>query len=62
VVRLLAWSSASKDAEFLVRRHEVAVLCRTHPDSARLPPHTLGYTVAIINVVERGTTFAVNGW
>ena len=28
---LLGWSAASKDAELLVLRHEVAVLRRTHP-------------------------------
>ena len=28
---LLGWSSASKDAELLVLRHEVAVLRRTNP-------------------------------
>ncbi len=28
---LLGWSSASKNAELLVLRHEVAVLRRTHP-------------------------------
>jgi putative transposase len=37
LVRLCAWltllsrSSASKDVELLVRRHEIAVLRRTHP-------------------------------
>ncbi len=31
-----------------------------HP--ARLPPDTVGYTAAIINAVERGTIFALNGW
>ena len=28
----------------------------------RLPSDTVGYTAAIINAVERGTTFALNGW
>jgi putative transposase len=28
---LLGWSSASKDVELLVLRHEVAVLCRASP-------------------------------
>jgi len=31
-------------------------------DPALLPPDTVGYTAAIINAVERGTTFALNGW
>jgi 8-oxo-dGTP diphosphatase len=31
-------------------------------DPARLPSDTVGYTAAIINAVERGTTFALNGW
>lgn len=31
-------------------------------DPARLPPDIVGYTAAIINAVERGTTFALNGW
>jgi hypothetical protein len=30
--------------------------------SASLPPDTVDYTAAIINAVERGTTFALNGW
>jgi hypothetical protein len=37
---LLARSSASKDAEILVLRHEIAVLCRTDPR----PPAGLGLT------------------
>jgi hypothetical protein len=31
-------------------------------DPVHLPPDTVGYTAAIINVVERGATFALNGW
>ena len=31
-------------------------------DPASLPPDTVDYTVAIINAVERGATFALNGW
>jgi hypothetical protein len=31
-------------------------------DPARLPPDTVDYTAAIINAVERGTAFALNGW
>lgn len=31
-------------------------------DPGRLPPDTFGYAAAIINAVERGTTFALNGW
>jgi 8-oxo-dGTP pyrophosphatase MutT (NUDIX family) len=31
-------------------------------DPAHLPPDTVGYTAAIINAVERGTPFALNGW
>jgi 8-oxo-dGTP pyrophosphatase MutT (NUDIX family) len=29
---------------------------------ACLPPDMVGYTAAIINAVERGTIFALNGW
>jgi 8-oxo-dGTP diphosphatase len=31
-------------------------------DPAHLPPDTVGYTAAIINAVERGTMFTLNGW
>jgi 8-oxo-dGTP pyrophosphatase MutT (NUDIX family) len=31
-------------------------------DPAHLPPDTVGYTAAIINAVEHGTTFTLNGW
>jgi 8-oxo-dGTP diphosphatase len=31
-------------------------------DPACLPSDTVGYTAAIINAVERGTIFALNGW
>jgi 8-oxo-dGTP diphosphatase len=31
-------------------------------DPASLPPDTVGYTAAIINAVEHGITFALNGW
>jgi 8-oxo-dGTP diphosphatase len=31
-------------------------------DPSNLPPDTVEYTAAIIRAVERGTTFALNGW
>jgi hypothetical protein len=31
-------------------------------DPAALPPDTVDYTAALIAVVERGDTFALNGW
>jgi hypothetical protein len=35
---------------------------RNWADPACLPSDTVGYTAAIINAVERGTIFALNGW
>lgn len=40
--------------------HKHSELIWAEPD--RLPPDTFGYATAIINAVEHGTTFVLNGW
>jgi 8-oxo-dGTP diphosphatase len=50
------WSGESANTE----PHKHSELVRADP--AALPPDTVGYTAAVIAAVERGVTFALNGW
>ena len=40
--------------------HKHSELIWAEPD--RLPPDTFGYAAAVVNAVEHGTTFVLNGW